>query len=392
MHIVIIGGGIAGVAAAYRVLCGGATATVINVGHPGSATMAAAGVVAPVPLSPAPPALSRLRMRAVGEHYPALLDCLAADGITDPGVGQPGQVVIARDAAVGGNALNALERRFKEAVAQYGAARAGSFAPLDAAQLRAMVPWLASSPAARGVYLSGVFQVDGRRLLRSLIGAVRRRGGRFIVGHGSPVVVGDRVTGVDVGGQVVGCDAVILAAGAWADSEQLHPLLRIPVRPERGQLVHVRVTARTMAAGRRTPIVATTDGDYAIPFPRGRIAVGATKEPGVTSPHATAGGIGQVLRQAADVVADLGSARFINVRVGLRPQSPDGAPVVGADPRLEGAFHVQALGSLGLTAGPYLAALCADAALGRGVGEAAGFAPDRLLGTPAPQGAADSGR
>lgn len=376
MHVAVIGGGIAGVAAAYQALRRGASVTVIDAGLPGAATRAAAGIAAPVPVTPAPPELNRLRVLAVGDFYPALLESLADDGITNPGVGRPGEVVVARDC---GGVLDDLERRFNETSREYGTARTGQFGWLDGAQLRAMVPWAAPA-VTRAAYLSGALQADGRRLHRSLVKAVMARGGRFIAGYGTPAVTGQRVTGVRVDGQVVGADAVILAAGAWADDERLHPDLRIPVRPERGQLVHLRAAA----ADRRTPIVATTDGDYAVGFPRGKIVVGATREPAVTAPHATAGGVGWVLHRAADVVAGLDSARFITVRVGLRPHSPDGAPVVGGDPRIAGAYHVQGLGSLGLTAGPYLAALGADAALGLQAADAQPFAPGRFLGVKAP--------
>lgn len=56
-----------------------------------------------------------------------------------------------------------------------------------------------------------------------------------------------------------------------------------------------------------------------------------------------------------------------------------GAPVLGPDPRLARAFHLQALGSVGLTIGPYLGVQCADMALGLPGTDLTEFTRDRLV-------------
>jgi D-amino-acid dehydrogenase len=53
------------------------------------------------------------------------------------------------------------------------------------------------------------------------------------------------------------------------------------------------------------------------------------------------------------------------MRVGLRPMSPDGLPILGKAPGVEGAYLATGHGSTGLAVGPYSAKLVTDLILDR---------------------------
>ena len=83
---VVVGAGLVGLSLAYELACLGASVAVVDAAHPGRATDAGAGI-----LSPATSVLTDAALwpflRQCGEHYPALLRRLAADGVDVAGTG-----------------------------------------------------------------------------------------------------------------------------------------------------------------------------------------------------------------------------------------------------------------------------------------------------------------
>ncbi|MGH3167709.1 MAG: FAD-dependent oxidoreductase [Trebonia sp.] len=74
----------------------------------------------------------------------------------------------------------------------------------------------------------------------------------------------------------------------------------------------------------------------------------------------------------------LAAGTYIETRVGFRPASPDGRPLLGPVPGTDGLVVATGLGAEGLTAGPYAGAIAARVALGLPPGaDLAPFAPAR---------------
>jgi D-amino-acid dehydrogenase len=68
------------------------------------------------------------------------------------------------------------------------------------------------------------------------------------------------------------------------------------------------------------------------------------------------------------------------VRVGFRPVSKDGLPLVGRIPAVSGLVIATGLGSYGLTVGPYVGLLAAQLAVEKTPEQAlTGFEPDRSM-------------
>jgi D-amino-acid dehydrogenase len=133
--------------------------------------------------------------------------------------------------------------------------------------------------------------------------------------------------------------------------------LKLPVYPQRGQIMHLQGPEEAS----RWPIVVGFHFHYLLTFPGGRVVVGATRED-----HAgfnvceTAGGVHEVLSEALRVAPGLADAVVLEVRIGLRPATPDGLPVLGRVPGFANAFLVTGHGPSGLQLGPYSGALIAD--------------------------------
>jgi D-amino-acid dehydrogenase len=353
--IVVIGGGVVGSAAAYGAAAEGARVCLVDARLPGRASAAGAGIVSAIPPSVMADEWYPLAFRAVA-HYGDLAERLAADGVVATGHRRVGALVVAMDDGERPQ-LAAFAGRARALAGRYGSGPVGLIREVDERELSDRKPWLA--PGMSAVELSGACRVDGRALVRDLRRGLRRRGGRVVSGWGSVVAADSTVRGVEVAGRTIGADLVINATGAWA-GRPCGDAGVIPVRPVRGQLVHLRVPDATDQS-----IVSTFRSHYAVTFPEGRVVVGASSEADTGfAVQPTAGALREVLGRAAGLGPALDRGHILDVRVGLRPVSADGWAVLGADPLLRNLYHAGGLGQWGLTMGPYLGWECARLALG----------------------------
>src|SRR6185312_16646620 len=83
-------------------------------------------------------------------------------------------------------------------------------------------------------------RVDGRKLTAALRQAGARRGLREVQGSASLLVRDGRAAGVQVDGEAIGADAVVVTAGAWAPAMLAPAGVHLAVSPQRGQIVHLR--------------------------------------------------------------------------------------------------------------------------------------------------------
>jgi D-amino-acid dehydrogenase len=172
------------------------------------------------------------------------------------------------------------------------------------------------------------------------------------------------VSGVVVAGAALTAGAVAIAGGAWSQhfGDQLG--VHIPVEPQRGQIIHLGLPGVDTGAW---PIVSAFRGHYMVVWPDSRVVVGATRETGSGfDPHPTAAGVHEVLGEALRVAPGLGAAEIRDIRVGLRPRTADGLPVLGAVPRVRNVYLATGHGATGLQLGPYSGKIVADLMLGKG--------------------------
>ncbi len=165
------------------------------------------------------------------------------------------------------------------------------------------------------------------------------------------------VTGVSIGSETMQAGAVVLAGGAWSSVWSQALGIQLPVTPQRGQIIHLRLPAFDTA---QLPIVSAFRGHYMVPWDDHRMVVGATREFVGFQPHTTAAGIREVLGEALRVAPGLDGAEVADIRVGLRPATSDSLPVLGPVPNVRNLYLAAGHGATGLTVGPYSGKVIAD--------------------------------
>lgn len=200
---------------------------------------------------------------------------------------------------------------------------------LDSKTARALEPGLASSIRG-GILAPNDHQVDPAELLGALRIACVANGVELIERRATALELdGERVTGViDESGATVAADQVVIAAGVGSGrlSGGLPPKAMPAVRPVKGQLV--------VLAGRGPFGIADRNirglDVYVVSRTNGRVVVGATVEEMGYDTSVTAGGVHALLRDAYELLPDLVELRFVRGAAGLRPTTPDNAPLLGA--------------------------------------------------------------
>jgi glycine/D-amino acid oxidase-like deaminating enzyme len=96
----------------------------------------------------------------------------------------------------------------------------------------------------------------------------------------------------------------------------------------------------------------------------GRVLVGATVEDSGFDERATAAGVRDLLEAGCALVPHLWPASFEEVRVGLRPASPDGLPIVGKSEAMPGLIYATGHYRNGVLLAPLTAALVKSLVLG----------------------------
>ncbi|MEU8345881.1 glycine oxidase [Actinomadura meyerae] len=369
MQIVIVGAGVIGLATAWRTAAGGAAVTLVDPSPASGASAVAAGMLTPVSeLTYGEEPLLRLGL-ASRDRYGAFVAEL--EELTGLGTGYrtDGLLQVAFDA----DDLKYLDdlRRFQESLGIPAEALTGR-------ESRRAEPMLA--PGVRGGLLAPADgSIDPRRLTAALLAACERAGVRLVRRRAARIAVeGGAAAGVGLDdGTVLRADRVLLAAGPWSgDLEGLPPGSVPPVRPVKGQVVRLRT--RVPFLRRTVRGLVKGSSVYLVPRADGEIVLGATQEELGFDTRVTAGGLWELLRDARELLPGITELEFAEVSAGLRPGSPDNAPLMGpsALPGLVlGTGHFRN----GVLLAPVSADILAATLLDRPVPEvAAAFAPDRF--------------
>jgi glycine oxidase len=203
--------------------------------------------------------------------------------------------------------------------------------PLTGADCRSREPGL-SPRAGAGLAVSGDHQVDNRQLCRALLAALASAGAAVV---DQPVArleaTPTAVTGVTLAdGTRIDSPRVVLAAGAWSAAlDGVPEVARPPVRPVKGQILRLAGPAGPPALSCNIRGLVRGSPIYLVPRADGRVVVGATQEELGFDTTTTAEGVEHLLRHALELVPGLGAFELLEATAGLRPGTPDNAPVIG---------------------------------------------------------------
>lgn len=323
--VVVIGGGVIGLSCAWRLARRGARVSVVDPSPGQGASWAAGGMLAPVTEA----AFGELALLELGlaaaARWPGYAAELTADSGLDPGLREGGTLVLAHDSG---------DQAELDRFADYAGRLALPLQRLTGRECRALEPMLA--PDIRGGLLAPDRSAHNRDTVAALLAACARVGVRLVAQRAESLAsTAGAVTAVELAdGQMLAAPVVVLAAGAWSPLlAGLPPGAVPPVRPVRGTILRLATPPDYQRAGgvlTRT-LRGTVSGAhvYLVPRADGEIVVGATSDEVGYDDRPTAGGVWELLRDARLLLPVVSELTFREAWSGLRPVTPDNAPLVG---------------------------------------------------------------
>lgn len=267
--ILVIGGGIVGLAIAVELRLRGASVTVVSQDFARAASHAAAGMLAP---------------RAEKITNSSMLDlCLKSRWLYPEWIRKLEDLT---GIATGYLPCGIIAPVFNQPQSQ-------SDLWLDRATLEFYQPGLGETVVG-GWWYPEDGQVDNRCLMRSLLQAVQTLGVEVKEGV-AVTAIGQRqgkVTSVFTSMGELEAEQYVLATGSWTSQ-----LLPIPVRPVKGQMLALRMPAEA-----NLNRILYGEGSYLVPRQDGRLIVGATVEEAGWNPHNTPQGIQSLLEPATKII------------------------------------------------------------------------------------------
>lgn len=327
--VLIVGGGVVGSACARELARSGQKVRVVDGAHDGPGWQAAAGLLAPQIEAGEDDPLVEIGL-AGREWYVTHreeLDRQVEGGI---GLSLTGIVSLAVTAD--------QEEHLKARVAWQR--QHGMFCDwLSTEEVAEQWPWLA--PARGALHAPEDGSLDPTRLVEALRADGQAAGVEFVA---------DRIEALEsVSGRVAGArgrsrysaGTVVLAAGAW--SGRITGLPRpVSVEPVRGQMVAL---PRPAAVGQE--VIVYGYGHYCLT--RGaELIAGSTMEHVGFAPITTEDGVTGILAGAGALCPPVRGTAPQRTWAGLRPGTPDGLPIIGPEPRLEGLWYATGHGRNGV--------------------------------------------
>ena len=358
--VAIVGAGIVGATAAYYLSKeADVEVTVFDHGY-GQATKAAAGIISPWFSKRRNKAWYKMA-RLGADFYVDLLADLEKTGQKVDFYQHSGVFLLKKDDSKLEELYDlALQRRDESPLI-------GELAILDQAAASSLFPGLKGFE--RLLYASGGARVDGQLLVSRLLDASQVKVVK------KEVSLKPLAFGYQIDNQMF--DQVILSTGAWL-GHILEPLgYEVDVRPQKGQLRDYQVDL-DMAS---YPVV-MPEGEWdLIPFPGGKLSLGATHENDMGFDLTVDKNLLQQMAEAANpFYPSLKGAVLSGERVGIRAYTSDFSPFFGQVPNLSGVYTASGLGSSGLTTGPIIGYHLAQMVQGRsGVLNPADYPTERYI-------------
>jgi glycine oxidase len=321
--VLVVGGGIIGLVTAWRAAQRGLATAVADPSPGGGAAHVAAGMLAAVTeLQYGEQTLLDLNLASAARYPDFVAELTEATGL-DTGYRTCGTLAVA---------LDADDRARLRELHAFQTSLGLESTWLSGRECRRLEPLLA--PGVRGgLRVDGDHQVDPRRLAAALLRAAQLAGVTFLRAAVARMVCrGDRVTGAQLtDGTEVSAERTVLAAGSESGRiEGLPPDVLPPVRPVKGQVLRLRVpAARAPFLSRTVRAVVRGSDVYLVPRENGELVLGATSEEFGWDTTVTAGGVYELLRDAHELVPGITELPLTETLAGLRPGSPDNAPLLG---------------------------------------------------------------
>ena len=296
----IIGGGVAGLSAAYALLLEGHEVTLADHRQSGQSSWAGAGILSPL----------------LPWDYDDHVNRLALEGMQSwPGWASEIERLSGADPEYWGCGMEVRAVKNPEAA-------------LDWCRHHAVPAELAEKSR---LWLPSVGQLRNPRLIAALTGAVRALGGRVlpdceITGMRHE---GGRILSALAGREEYKAGSFVWAGGAWAGLA-LGDIAPVPnIRPVRGQMLLYAPGSHALSH------ILYKDGLYLVPRRDGHLLAGSTIEYAGFDASTTSETFADLHEAACNLLPELHAHHPIHAWAGLRPGSPDNMPVIDRHPNHE---------------------------------------------------------
>jgi glycine oxidase len=339
--VLVVGAGIIGCAIARELATRGVDCTVVDdrpVGR--GATQASAGMLAPYVEAHEPGPLLTLGIRSLA-MYDGWIDAVRRESGIDVEYRRIGTLEVALD---------------PQHAAELRAAAADTPEPrrtwMEPAAVRQQQPSLGAVDGALFTPAHGY--VAAHQLAQALARAAETHGTRFQAARVRRIIRGSGGFTIESTAGPLTAARVVLAAGSWSGARTIDGAATLPVRPVRGQLLHLGWHDRPLET------IVWGPECYVVPRTDGTVLAGATVEDVGFDERATSAGVRDLLDAFCELIPGGWGAAFLEARVGLRPAAPDDLPIVGWDPAVEGLVHATAHYRNGVLLAPVTALMVAD--------------------------------
>ncbi len=316
--VCVIGGGVIGRCAALALAERGVRVDLVTREVPGSASRAAAGLLAPSIEGGS--GVAHDFAVAARDAYPEFLERLRDSVKARVEFGRAGILSVALD--------DASERRL----------RARTDSPwLSPNEVRSLEPSLA--PTRGGVLSPLDGYVDNVALMAALEAATRSLKPRIREIDGLVArleLERDSATLILGRGDRVACSATVLAAGAWSTSISGLPR-RLPLFPLKGQMIRYDSVAASAPVSLSRPVYGA--GVYVVSRSGSRILVGATSEDAGFDTSLTDAAAAGLTRGAVELFPQFARVTPADQWSGIRPMTTDSLPVLGTDPEFPALIY-----------------------------------------------------
>lgn len=331
--LVVMGGGIFGLAIGWECARRGAHVQVIEARHVGAgASGGVLGALAPhVPENWNPKKQFQFESLIMAESFWA--EVQAASGI-DPGYARIGRLQPLADAA----AVAQAQRRAAGA-GQFWLGKADWQVTADADPA-----WAGSSPSGLWLFDTLSARIAPRRALLALAAAIRAKGGRVDELHGA--------TAPEIAPQT----PVIWATGVNGLVDLSQSLAQ-----EVGNGVKGQAALFSCPSAGKAQLF--TDALHIVPHSDGTVAVGSTSERHYTDPTSTDAGLDDLIAKARQLCPALQDAPVIEGWASLRPRAKSRAPMLGIWPGRPGQYVANGGFKIGLGMAPKVAQVMANLVL-----------------------------
>ena len=220
-------------------------------------------------------------------------------------------------------------------------------------------------------------QVENRRLVTALSTSNQQLGVRLVTGttvktlnvkHGS-------ICGIETSQGTVATPNVVIAGGAWTSTLNVpdKALPDIGIEPVRGQMLCFEANPQIARH------VVYSPRGYIVPRRDGRLLAGSTTEFAGFDRRVTAAGVQSITSSALEICPAISSLPLAASWAGLRPRAADGLPVLGPCAEIEGVFYATGHYRNGILLAPVTGELIAASIIEKAFDPALDiFSPDRF--------------